>query len=318
MGARLLTSRDRRARRQVLHPGGRRGLQALGQSCVEPRRARRLRGRRDRKVLLAPLPADLEQLAAHPLIAEKLMPVLGVVRSPSVEHGIAACSSSPSTAGLGHTSAVYATDEDVIDRFAPQIRTGRILVNAPTAVGALGGVYNAMTRPSRWGAARGAGRTPPRTSTTAICSTSRRCPGARRRRSGSACPRTPTSTSARSRACARSAPAGDLVTDGPTEARGVADDIRATSVHVARCTCSRRSSPSRPRSRSAPGSRSSKRFDADSIIAVGGGSVMDAAKAMRLFAREPAADDRGSSRCPSWTPRKRIAAFPQKAAQGQA
>src|SRR5205807_8291479 len=33
----------------------------------------------------------------------------------------------------------------VIDRFAEAIRTGRILVNAPTAVGALGGIYNAMT-----------------------------------------------------------------------------------------------------------------------------------------------------------------------------
>ena len=47
--------------------------------------------------------------------------------------------------GLGHTSAVYATDENVIERFATSVRTGRILVNAPTAVGALGGVYNSMT-----------------------------------------------------------------------------------------------------------------------------------------------------------------------------
>src|SRR6185436_3913068 len=47
--------------------------------------------------------------------------------------------------GLGHTSAVYANDEEVIQRFAERIRTGRILVNAPTAVGALGGVYNSMT-----------------------------------------------------------------------------------------------------------------------------------------------------------------------------
>src|SRR3712207_7311619 len=39
----------------------------------------------------------------------------------------------------------YATDEQVIERFAAAIRTGRILVNAPTAVGALGGVYNSMT-----------------------------------------------------------------------------------------------------------------------------------------------------------------------------
>ena len=96
-------------------------------------------------MLLAPLPTDLDALAAHPFIAEKLMPVLGVVRSPSVEHGIRACELVTEHGGLGHTSAVYATDEEVIERFALAIRTGRILVNAPTAVGALGGVYNSMT-----------------------------------------------------------------------------------------------------------------------------------------------------------------------------
>ena len=72
------------------------------------------------------------------------MPVLGIVRSPSVEHAIAVCELVTEHDGLGHTSAVYATDESVIDRFALAIRTGRILVNAPTAVGALGGIYNAM------------------------------------------------------------------------------------------------------------------------------------------------------------------------------
>lgn len=73
------------------------------------------------------------------------MPVLGVVRSPELEHAIVVCELIAEHGGLGHTSAVYATDEDVIKRFSDAIRTGRILVNAPTAVGALGGVYNSMT-----------------------------------------------------------------------------------------------------------------------------------------------------------------------------
>ena len=42
--------------------------------------------RADAKVLLAPLPSDLDELARHPFVQEKLMPVLGLVRSPSVEH----------------------------------------------------------------------------------------------------------------------------------------------------------------------------------------------------------------------------------------
>ena len=99
----------------------------------------------DDGLLLAPLPTDLEALGAHPLVQEKLMPVLGVVHSPSVEHGVAAAVLVTERGGLGHTSAIYANDDEVIDAYAKEVRTGRILVNAPTAVGALGGIYNAMT-----------------------------------------------------------------------------------------------------------------------------------------------------------------------------
>ena len=66
------------------------------------------------------------------------------MRSPSVEHALAVCELVTEHGGLGHTSAVYARDEAVVQAFAARIRTGRILVNAPTAVGALGGIYTAM------------------------------------------------------------------------------------------------------------------------------------------------------------------------------
>src|SRR4029079_3944366 len=96
------------------------------------------------KILLAPLPADLSALAVHPLLQEKLMPVLGLVRATSVAHALEVCELVTERGGLGHTSAVYARDEAVIRAFSERIRTGRILVNAPTAVGALGGIYTAM------------------------------------------------------------------------------------------------------------------------------------------------------------------------------
>ena len=74
-------------------------LAALGQSCVNLAGLAGFEAADDDKVLVAPLPADLDALARHPLAQEKLMPVLGLVRSPSVEHAIAACELSPSTAG---------------------------------------------------------------------------------------------------------------------------------------------------------------------------------------------------------------------------
>ncbi|MCB0938113.1 MAG: aldehyde dehydrogenase family protein, partial [Mycobacterium sp.] len=97
------------------------------------------------KILLAPLPSDLDELAEHPLVQEKLMPVLGLVRAPDVQTAIDAAVLVTEHGGLGHTSAIYGDDQSVIDAYALAVRTGRILVNAPTAVGALGGVYNNLT-----------------------------------------------------------------------------------------------------------------------------------------------------------------------------
>lgn len=87
------------------------------------------------KVLLAPLPAGLDELASHPLVQEKLMPVLGVVRARSVRHAIDVAVLVTEHGGLGHTSAIYANDEDVIEAYSLAVRTGRILVNAPTRSG---------------------------------------------------------------------------------------------------------------------------------------------------------------------------------------
>jgi acetaldehyde dehydrogenase/alcohol dehydrogenase len=63
------------------------------------------------KILLAPLPSDLDELAVHPLVQEKLMPVLGVVRARSVQHAIDAAVLVTEHGGLGHTSAIYADDQ---------------------------------------------------------------------------------------------------------------------------------------------------------------------------------------------------------------
>ena len=92
MGARLLTDEQTSAlAREIVHrrrPNAARRARAV---VRQPRRPGRLRGRRTpTRCCSRRCPTDLDALAAHPFIAEKLMPVLGVVRSPSVEHAIAA------------------------------------------------------------------------------------------------------------------------------------------------------------------------------------------------------------------------------------
>src|SRR5690606_25766461 len=44
--------------------------------------------------------------------------------------------------GMGHSSVVHSTNQDVINKFASQLQTGRVIVNAPSTHGAIGDLYN--------------------------------------------------------------------------------------------------------------------------------------------------------------------------------
>jgi len=311
MGARLLTvtETDDLANKSF-NEDGRVEFSVLGQSCSTLGALAGFETDEADKVLLAPLPADLVELAAHPFIAEKLMPVLGVVRSPSVEHGIAACELVTEHDGLGHTSAVYATDQAVIDRFALAIRTGRILVNAPTAVGALGGVYNSMPPTFSLGCGTwGGGNTTDNVNYKNLLNIK----AVSHRQAPPQWFRVPSDTYFNPGALENLRVLGArqpmIVTDGLTEARGVADLVRSylltDSVHVFSAV-----QPEPTEAMIRAGVEELSRINPDVIIAVGGGSVMDAAKAMRLFHESPELDLHELS-LPFLDARKRIASFPQ-------
>ena len=59
--------------------------------------------------------------------------------------------------GLGHTAVVFSNNEDVIRRFGDVINAGRIIVNSPGSIGALGGVYNDMVPTFSFGCGTGGG-----------------------------------------------------------------------------------------------------------------------------------------------------------------
>jgi len=311
MGARLLTDAETDAlAAKSFTEDGRVDLQVLGQSCLNLGAIAGFETSATDKVLLAPLPSDLDELSEHPFLAEKLMPVLGVVRSPSIEHGIAACELVTHHAGLGHTSAVYARDDDVIKRFSLAVRTGRILVNAPTAVGALGGVYNSMTPTFSLGCGTWGGST---TTENVNYRNLLNIKTVSRRQTPPQWFRVPSDTYFNPGALASlrelTAKQPLIVTDGPTHARGVTDEIRhylnSETVHLFT-----RVEPEPTEDQVRAGVEQLRRTGADAIIAVGGGSVLDAAKAMRLFHESPELSLRELS-LPFLDARKRIASFPQ-------
>jgi acetaldehyde dehydrogenase/alcohol dehydrogenase len=309
LGARLLSEDEVAALSAAAFDDGAVQLQTVGQSCLNLGALAGFEAEIDDKVLLAPLPSDLDALIAHPLAAEKLMPVLGLVRSPDVEHAIAAAEAITEHGGLGHTSAVYAEDDTVIEAFSKRVRTGRILVNAPTAVGALGGVYNAMTPTFSLGCGTWGGSL---TTDNINYRNLLNIKAVSRRQTPPQWFRVPSDTyfnpgaleTLRTLHCEQAL----VVTDADTEARGVVDEVRRHLDAPVRVFADVEPEPSEATVRAGVDVVRSTRPDL--IIAVGGGSALDAAKAIRLFHESPELS-LAELTLPFLDARKRVAQFPE-------
>ena len=84
----------------------------------------------------------------HPLSAEKLSPVLSLLFVDNFEAAIVACQAILRFGGLGHTCAIYGTDDVKIREYAMRMPAFRVLANTPTPQGATGittNLFPAMT-----------------------------------------------------------------------------------------------------------------------------------------------------------------------------
>ncbi|WP_440896885.1 bifunctional acetaldehyde-CoA/alcohol dehydrogenase [Amphibacillus sp. Q70] len=81
--------------------------------------------------------------ADHPLSREKLSPVLAAYKVNSTEEGLTRAEEMLEFGGLGHSAVIHSNDQDVIDQFGSRMKAGRIIVNAPSSQGAIGDIYNA-------------------------------------------------------------------------------------------------------------------------------------------------------------------------------
>ncbi|SDS36590.1 acetaldehyde dehydrogenase /alcohol dehydrogenase AdhE [Paenibacillaceae bacterium GAS479] len=91
------------------------------------------------KVLVAELDGVGEK---YPLSAEKLSPVLACYKVKSVQDGIERAAQVVAFGGMGHSSVIHSQDEQVIAAFSARLQTGRIIVNSPSTHGAIGDIYN--------------------------------------------------------------------------------------------------------------------------------------------------------------------------------
>ena len=90
---------------------------------------------------------DLSEEFAH----EKLSPVLAMYKSSSFDDALEKAYRLIEDGGLGHTSSLYVntvTEKEKIEKFYSKMKTCRVLVNTPSSQGGIGDLYNFKLAPS--------------------------------------------------------------------------------------------------------------------------------------------------------------------------
>jgi acetaldehyde dehydrogenase / alcohol dehydrogenase len=127
---------------------------AVGQKATDIARFIGLPMKANTKLLIAPIQGVGP---AYPLSVEKLFPVLAVYRAKSLNEALKVCVDVNHRGGLGHTAVVFSRSDEVIRKFGDVMNAGRIIVNSPGAIGALGGVYNDLVPTFAFGCGTGGG-----------------------------------------------------------------------------------------------------------------------------------------------------------------
>ncbi len=90
---------------------------------------------------------ELAEEFAH----EKLSPVLAMYKADDIQDAFGKAEHLIADGGYGHTSSIYInaeTEKDKLDEFAARMKTCRILVNTPSSQGGIGDLYNFKLAPS--------------------------------------------------------------------------------------------------------------------------------------------------------------------------
>jgi len=280
---------------------------AVGQKATDIARLIGLSVKPNTKLLIAPIRGVGRD---YPLSVEKLFPVLAVYRSKSVDEALKVCVDVNHAGGLGHTAVIFSRNDEVIQKFSEVLNAGRIIVNSPGSIGALGAVYNDLVPTFSFGCGTGGGN-----STTDNVNIYHYLNIKRlaRRTQAHMWFRVPNQIYFNMNAVenVRNFPSRCtiIVTNPPLEQIGHVDTVRRyispeTHVHVLVIP------DAEPEVKVVmQGVEALNFYKADQIIALGGGSVIDAAKIMKLKYESPEADLEELA-APFLDLRKRVVQYP--------
>ena len=280
---------------------------AVGQKATDIARMVGLAVKPNTKLLIAPIRGVGRE---HPLSFEKLFPLLSVYRAKSVGEALKVCVDVNHAGGLGHTAVIFSCNDVVIRKFGEVINAGRVIVNSPGSIGAFGGIYNDMVPTFSFGCGTGGGNgTTDNVNVYHYLNIKR----VARRTQAHMWFRVPNQIYFNMNAVENlrrlSSHSTIIITNPALEQFGLVDIVRRhipaqTLVHVSVIP------DAEPEVKVVmQGVEALNFYKVDQIIALGGGSVIDAAKIMKLKYESPQADLQELA-APFMDIRKRVVEYP--------
>ena len=280
---------------------------AVGQKATDIARMVGLKVKPKTKLLIAPI---LGVGRGYPLSVEKLFPVLAVYRAKSVNEALTVCVDVNHAGGIGHTAVIFSRNDEIIQKFSELMNAGRIIVNSPGSIGALGGVYNDMVPTFSFGCGTGGGNS---TTDNVNVYNYLNIKRVARRTQAHMWFRVPNQIYFNMNAVENlrgfASRSTVIITNPAMEQFGHVDTVRRhippeTLVHVSVIP------DAEPEVKVVmQGVEALNFYKADQIIALGGGSVIDAAKIMKLKYESPQADLEELA-APFLDLRKRVVQYP--------
>lgn len=146
-GAYFLNEEEKEKVRKKIIVDGRLNADIVGQSAERLAEIFDISVPRGTKVLIG----EVEHIGLEePFSEEKLSPILGMYRASSFETGLEMADKLVMLFGAGHTSVLYTNHNNrkAIEAFNNKMKTVRVLINTPSSQGAIGDVYNFHLNPS--------------------------------------------------------------------------------------------------------------------------------------------------------------------------
>jgi len=125
----------------VIKPGPHPGIVSaiVGQPAASIAELAGIKVPKNTKILLASVKGVGTEF---PLSAEKLSPILTYYIADTEDEGIHIAEEVISYGGLGHSAVIHAEDESVIDKYTHCLKASRLIINSPSSHGAIGDIYN--------------------------------------------------------------------------------------------------------------------------------------------------------------------------------